>query len=291
MDFISSLFSFFLSEEKRTFLLHEHIRISLKKYPELRAQIPAAWPAHTKYDITDKRMKAFQQDRLNKNLEGMNMVLMLHNLESFSTNRKSKEVFSSIFEAIEWFCKEMIGKPGAKTIIEPLWTSSWDPLRFWGVVSEIFYTKMIVSNGFQIDGFDRTITGSTKTADIATIWKGTKTWIDIEALALKTISGSDADFRKLVEDRANKKMNDKFSAIDPNDLGVVASIYRLTNKENLSKFKYLNDATKPVGGPTKNVGTNIYWLVVGKHIEPSEGEGYALHLVDRTKKTEVIKDK
>ncbi len=270
-------------------LLHRHTENVIRRYPNLGKIIPAKWPRGNEYGITNRKMHEFQAQRLvdDNSIDGMNLPLLIHNIDSRLTDEKSRQVWTSIMDHFDWFAREFADTPGFRRVLEPLWDDSWSPMRLWAVAAEIYLSRFLKENGFQIDGFDRTISGAKKTADIATIWKGTRTWIDVETHRLtKPVEGGPDDFRKLVEGRALKKIDAKFKTLAANEIGIVASVYLVNKRALLPRFSYMNDETKPVPGRSANVFSSVYWLIIGT---PLEGpHRFGLHLIDRTLKTERV---
>ncbi|WP_374028987.1 hypothetical protein [Bdellovibrio bacteriovorus] len=243
------------------------------------ATFPENWPRNKKYKISHKKSKTFFQTRFKESLEGMNIILILHNSNQDVTANGTVALFKSILKELDNFAADMLHLPGAKSILEPLWNDGWNPLRFWGVVSEVYYARHLKNLGFKIDGFDRRITQSSKTADILTTTPDQKKlWIDIEALSCTKKPSNAQDFRRLIEYRAKKKMQTKFSTLPKNEIGVVACVYRYTN-ENSAYLGYMSEATDDVQGPSKNVFASVYWLASAK---PNENpENRFLQLCDR----------
>jgi hypothetical protein len=246
----------------------------LKSYPNLRRAVPQNWPRHPRYDITNKRMHRFQRERKRKAYEGMNLPLFLH-FSEFDLDKNMRELFQSILMALDWFSAEMIDTPGAKSVLEPLWSSSWDLLRIWSVVSEIFFIRHLKQNtSFDILGFDRQIPGSKKTADIHVVHLGKDIWIDIEALALRPFKGTHDQFRRLLVSRAKKKMKSKFSDLPSDNTGMIASVYRITSPENQYLFQSDSLLTKPI--EEKNICASIFWLIQGRRL--GSRDPFGLHL-------------
>ena len=261
-----------------TEILWTSLENAFERYPNLKKIFPQTWPRHKKFGITFEKLAEFQKKRLLDDIEALNFPLLLYNAE-FGSEKKVKEVFSSVLKKIDSFALNMVSTPGGKSILQPLWTDGWQDTRLWGVVSEIFYADLMVHQKFPILGFDRTITNSTETADIETRFDGKKTWIDIEAHTLKPFDGTQEEFRNLLEHRAKKKMSDKFSNLPSTELGMVASIYRIKSEQNMDKFTEYKNVTHPVPGPAPHITASIYWFSIGRY---GEGE-YFLALMDRTK--------
>ncbi len=250
----------------------------INKYSHLDNQKPTNWPRHKKYKLTDSQMHRFQKQRVRESFEGMNFPLLLHNMH-FAEDEHIRQIFQSIGNALEWFAKNMSSKPGAGAVLDPIWNSTWDSFRFWGVVSEVFFIKHITTQGFQIDGFERKIPNSKKSADIKTTFQNRSIWIDVEAHTIGPFYGSSDEFRKFIVRRAFNKMTSKFKNLPASETGMVASIYRITNRTNLDCFSQYKDATSPVPGPTANVTASIFWLIQGR-LDRSDSP-IGLHLVNQ----------
>jgi len=243
------------------------IENELIKFKELRAAVPSGWPRDRKYKITCSGLKAYAEKRQEKYWEQMNFPFLLYNLFGLRADKKFKplEVYESMVELLDNFSNVCGHLPGAKRILEPLWNDAWsvEP-RLWGVLSETALALFLGKGNFEIVGFDMEINSSKKTADIKAIWQKKIAWIDIEACSLtKEIDGDDDSVRKLIESRANKKMDKKFESVTDDQLGIVASIYR-PGANNISKFKHQSEALKPVPGNRINILAHVYWLMTGR---------------------------
>lgn len=269
----------FASESHKNKVLINFLEDEISKYPHLCIQKPTNWPRHKKYNLTDIQMHRFQRKREQESFEGMNFPLLIHNIH-FADDEHIRQIFQSIVNVLEWFAENMSSKPGAGYVLEPIWNDAWDPLRFWSVVSEVFFIKHIATQGFQIDGFERKIPNSSKSADIKATFQNRSVWIDIEANTIEPFQGSSDQFRQFISRRAIAKMTSKFKNLPASETGMVASIYRVTNRTNLDCFSRYKEATSPVPGPSLNVAASIFWLIQGR-LEGSDGP-FGLQLVNNT---------
>lgn len=133
---------------------------TLSNYPYLYEARPSHWPRQGQFKITTRQMEGFQKQReASGDYEGMNLPLALYAIVARDSIENS-QAFESALQAFDWFAKELISKPGGKKVLQTLWTSAWDPLRFWAVVAEVFVARHLIQKGFFIEGFEREISGS-----------------------------------------------------------------------------------------------------------------------------------
>lgn len=204
---ISLIMDEFMPKGTMNKVLWGHLEQSLQAYPSLQSAFPAGWPRSKKFKVTHKDSKKFFTDRQTGYEEGMNIILALHNSNPKVAWEGTQAWIQSILSELDWFAREMTALPGGKSILKPLWTDSSNPLRFWSVVSEVYYTRLLVNQGSKIEGFDRTITDSTTTADILTRTPdGKRIWIDIEALSCTKTPESSESFRKAHCGKSSKEI-------------------------------------------------------------------------------------
>jgi len=240
--------------------------INAAEYRNFKKILPDRWPRTQKLGITNEKLYEFSNNENLNKLQRLNLPLLVFNIGKVTANEKDKAFFSSILKMLDWFSEQFILRDivGSKETVKPLWTDTWDPTRLWSVISEVYYSKLLMDNGHTIEGFGRTITNSRKNADIKSKWKNRTTWVDIEALSLTKKEYIDEDnFRKLVVHRAEKKMNDKYDNLPADEIGIIASIYRAFDEVHIPHFCYQNETTKPISSDKPNIFSYVYWLRAG----------------------------
>jgi hypothetical protein len=274
------IYNLFASDTRKDEILWSTMENVLSYYPHLNQIKPSYWPRRGKTKVTNKEMETFQSKRsVQGHDEGMNLPLILY-LIATREDIENVQAFESALGAFDWFAKEMSLKPGGRTVLQPLWTSAWDHSRLWAVLAEVLVARHFADNGFLIEGFERQISNSKKTADIQVSHQGKTIWIDIETHNLKIDSDNINEFRKMVVHRAQKKMKDKFSDLPENEHAFVTPVYRVNNTIAHGLYIKYSEVGDSIPGLSKNVVCKVYWMIRGRSIS---SDPYAFRLVDKYK--------
>lgn len=260
--------------------LHLRLLTCLNKFPNLRSQMPPAWPSDPQLNITVAQMKLFMRKR--KGHWVINLPLALHNIE-VNQNPRVTKLFFSIISKLDSFCADFIsrGIPKAQKFIDPIWTDNWNlrDSRMFAIVAEVYFTYFLTSIGFVVKEFEKPYNAliNNKSADILFDFKGTDTYVDIKTPKTLRWYFFKSTLRKDIVNTALKNMNEEFQNLPPNAYGVIAHLYRPLDRTG-RWFKYKNDALDIVKHPTDlNKFSHIYWIKPVHHIS-----GRELQLFDNT---------
>ena len=253
----------------------------LAHYPTFRGLLPSDYPRAAKYEITPNKMQWYSENRDSQMWQHFNLPMLAYSIE-YGIDSKIRDLSKSILETFEEFSSVFSSLPGVRSTLTPLWKTPWDlgDPTFWSVVGEVFMALHSKNKGnLEVQGFAQKIGTGPQDADITGRRNGTVTHIDVQMGNLtRIIEGDISAFRKLIEGRGKKKLQDKFKNLPKGEIGVAALIF-IIQRENLERFKSEVEATAPVflNEETKNPFAQVYWLVGGT----KDGK-FGYHIIDKT---------
>jgi len=257
---------------------------ALADYPLLRKELPEDFPRAPKWEICSSKMDEYDQKRL-KVVDAKFSQLINFPLSLWVSQRSEKEgarrFSKQALATFEKFLAKFSMLPGARSVLEPLWTDRWDlgDPKFWSIIAHCELALMRDASGARILGFGQQgarIGGGSRDADILYELNNEQFYFEIEMWHRAEIPSDALNPRSIIYHRAKEKVSKKFRDL-PKGSKAILAIVCMSQPDEFEDFEGVRQTLGPffLDDPP-HCSVEVFWLVSTSNID----QIYGFKLVD-----------